>query len=661
MKGLRWLDHVPPWLAWGAMISSQVFEPGELLVMALPLLIALLVDARRVPLGAYARWIHAGAGLYAAVLYLLGTPVMTGITFLLFLLCGIRLALPRDLPQRRQILLMGFLLFLIASLVAFELASALWLLAWLWTAGAILMLHAWEQGARIHATRPPLGRVLPYAAWAGVLGALLFLLMPRLTLGIRPPWLPGIGWAQGVAGFSDRLDLGTEGPIAGNREVVLRVEPQGALAEDPEGARRMLRLLRGAALETYEGGTWLTSAQTSPPAVSRFAMSSQTEGAVLYLSPQPSVVVPLPYSTTPLTFPGLDPRSFMQAEGGGLRLRVAPRQMIPIPIRFGPSARPEVAEGTLTVRRRALLTQHEESTAFAHAWSLAFVPEGAPPAEVVKVLTAQLRGFRYTTDNPSGGADNPLRDFLLRTQAGHCEFFASALAHMLRHRGIPARVVNGYQLGTWMPEGGYFLVTQGEAHSWVEYFDEEAEVWRPVDPTPPAPASALAGEGLGARFQRWMDALSFGWDRYVVRFSDADQVAGFAWLQSWLAELTPRGLLARVLQPVGWAAVLLLLARLLWRVRHRVGWSSPGPPPHLPELRPLVRRLSRHAPPQEGETARSWLLRLATLRPERHESLLHLAQLADERAYGEGCAPALASEARTEAEAWHRWRPEELR
>ena len=91
---------------------------------------------------------------------------------------------------------------------------------------------------------------------------------------------------------------------------------------------------------------------------------------------------------------------------------------------------------------------------------------------------------------PFRPAANPLEDFLDRTQAGHCEYFASAMALMLRARGVPARVVNGFRLGPWIPEGGYFRVSQDQAHSWVEYWDQGG--WHVADPTPAAAGRALA-------------------------------------------------------------------------------------------------------------------------------------------------------------------------
>lgn len=648
----RWLDHLPPWLAWGAMLSTGIFEPGELGLMALPLLLAWGVEARHLALGPYERWINLSALAFAITLLFLRVQLLPGVTYVLFLLCGTRLALPRTLGQRRQLLLMGFLLFVVAALAVFDLMFGVWLVAWLVLSMVLLMQQAWEQSARYHASPPPFRRVLPYAAGALVLGALCFMAMPRIAFGYRSPWLPGFGWGRSVSGFSDRVDLGGEGPVAPSTEVALRVVPKGILAEDTALARRQLGLLRGTALEAFEGGTW-APLNLTPRTSFRDPVESEME-AEFFLSPSPTALIPHPYGRFHL--PGMDDLGILPMEGGGLRLRVLTRQMVPLTVRFLPERSFIAPEPPPTGRRRNFLTNPGEGTEYVHQWSLTVLPMEAPPGVAARALAARLQTFRYTRDNPSGTSEDPLRDFLLRTQAGHCEYFASALALMLRHRGIPTRVVNGYQLGAWVPEGGYFLVTQSEAHSWVEFYDSVQGAWQAVDPTPAAPAQAMAGEGLQARLQRGVDALKFRWERYVVRFSDADQVAGLTWLQGLLERLRPSPNVMRGLRPVGWVALAILLLRFGWRLHRR--WSVPRAAlGHLPQLRPLVRVAGQTLAPRSGETVRTWLARLATLRPERSEALAELADQADQTAYRGIEPPLLRALVKAECQAWRGWKP----
>jgi protein-glutamine gamma-glutamyltransferase len=663
MRYARWLDHLPPLLAWVCMASTGVFEVPELLVMAAPLALALLVEWRRWGLGRWERWINVGALLYALTLWGLRIQLVPALADLLFLLCGARLALPRTTGQRRQVLLMAFLAFLLSALATFELVFAAWLALWLLLVSAVLMQHAWEASAQYRgglALRPPLRWILPYACGATALAALLFLLLPRIALGLRPQFLPSLSWGSNQAGLSDRLDLGAEGPLIGNPDVVLRLVPKGRLATDPVLAEQHLGLLRGMALESYEGRVWSPTRGTpellSISTLRREENFSRTYLVEAFLSPSPLGVIPLPYGIAGLS--GADPMYLGTGPGGSLRLNFPSRQVTPLPMSLGEVRRaaPLLRE-TLTARRRTLLTYPGEGAAYLERWSRREVPGEVSPQDLAERLVARLRTFTYTLDNPSAGAPDPLRDFLERSRAGHCEYFASALALMLRQRDVPARVVNGYRLGAWIAEGGYYLVTQNEAHSWVEYHDRGAGGWRVADPTPPAPPGLLQGGGLLAALQRWTDATRFRWDRYVVRFSDADQVAGLEWFRSRAESVTLPRLGAGFTRrgpALGTLLVLLLpVAGWLWR-RPRV---LPG---HLPQLIPLL-RATAHTPPRRHDTVRTWLLRLARLRPERRQALEHLAEVAEAAAYGgEGPArlgPLVAQERR----AWRGWRPTPIR
>jgi hypothetical protein len=68
-----------------------------------------------------------------------------------------------------------------------------------------------------------------------------------------------------------------------------------------------------------------------------------------------------------------------------------------------------------------------------------------------------------------------------------------------------------------------------------------------------------------------------------------------------------------------------------------------------------LKAVRRHTFPKSGDTARTWLLRLANLRPERLAALQQLADAVDADAYGPGQAAAAAL-AKAEAVAWRGWK-----
>src|SRR5690606_25865885 len=73
-----------------------------------------------------------------------------------------------------------------------------------------------------------------------------------------------------------------------------------------------------------------------------------------------------------------------------------------------------------------------------------------PPLQKARALEAYFKGnFGYSLPLPSQKRADPLAYFLFERKEGHCEYFASSMALMLRLEGIPARIVNGFYGGVW--------------------------------------------------------------------------------------------------------------------------------------------------------------------------------------------------------------------
>ena len=122
------------------------------------------------------------------------------------------------------------------------------------------------------------------------------------------------------------------------------------------------------------------------------------------------------------------------------------------------------------------------------------------PAQRARAIEGHLRqDYGYTLELLSKPVDDPLAYFLFVRKKGHCEYFASSMAVMLRTLGIPARVVNGFRGGEYNDLTGSYIVREKDAHSWVEaYFPEYG--WVTFDPTPAGQAGSTA--------TRWSRALS---------------------------------------------------------------------------------------------------------------------------------------------------------
>jgi protein-glutamine gamma-glutamyltransferase len=134
-----------------------------------------------------------------------------------------------------------------------------------------------------------------------------------------------------------------------------------------------------------------------------------------------------------------------------------------------------------------------KNSPYAHAYALAQRMARAartPYAFVEKVLAylSGANGFVYN-QNPARSR-YPLATFLV-AKVGYCQQFAGEMALLLRMGGVPARVATGFTTGTYDSATKRWLVSDIDAHAWVEaWFPHYG--WVTFDPTPAA-APALGG------------------------------------------------------------------------------------------------------------------------------------------------------------------------
>lgn len=95
--------------------------------------------------------------------------------------------------------------------------------------------------------------------------------------------------------------------------------------------------------------------------------------------------------------------------------------------------------------------------------------------------------YPYTLDVRSTPRNRDFVDyFLFDLNEGYCSYYASAMVILARCAGIPARYVEGYMLppNPTEEDGSTYIVTNMQAHAWVEiYF--EGYGWLPFEPTAP--------------------------------------------------------------------------------------------------------------------------------------------------------------------------------
>ncbi|MCU1588676.1 MAG: transglutaminase domain protein [Frankiales bacterium] len=129
------------------------------------------------------------------------------------------------------------------------------------------------------------------------------------------------------------------------------------------------------------------------------------------------------------------------------------------------------------------------------------VDSAATPYAKAVALQAWFTGdnrFRYDL-KPTLAApgEDPLEHFLLRTRAGFCEQYATAMAAMLRLVGIPSRVAVGFTRGDPIDTSKdgtsrTFSVTTHNAHAWPEAWFAGTG-WIRFEPTPAQSGATVPG------------------------------------------------------------------------------------------------------------------------------------------------------------------------
>ncbi|MGQ0815537.1 MAG: transglutaminase-like domain-containing protein, partial [Gemmatimonadota bacterium] len=199
---------------------------------------------------------------------------------------------------------------------------------------------------------------------------------------------------------------------------------------------------------------------------------------------------------------------------------------------------------------------------------------GSATTRYDKVMAVQnwlLSEFRYTLELPASAREATLEYFLFRRRAGHCEYFSTAMAVLLREAGIPTRNVNGFLGGEWNEFGKFLTVTQNQAHSWIEvYFPGHG--WIPFDATPAA-ATDIAQQQrdwLGP-LRTVVDGLEHRWNKWILEYNLETQVNLFQRATQTFAQRDSRGEFRfnpRIVQALKWTlitGVLLFVFALVFK------------------------------------------------------------------------------------------------
>jgi transglutaminase-like putative cysteine protease len=361
-----------------------------------------------------------------------------------------------------------------------------------------------------------------------ILALPLFLVAPRAG---SPVLSRGGSGLNSFIGFSENVALGDIGTLKGNDQVVMRVRLEAPKSAGVQGLR-----WRGVALDEFTGRSWRKSAgarvtQQRPNERGSFRIGvteephqliTQTvfleplETAVLFAAPQPVLIQAVfpyvrvdaegsvqfrPHEADRLIYKALSDITVPQPEV----LRRDRRQIPPSHERY--LQRPDRLDPRISELARSILVRAEANNRY----------------DAAAAIEAYLRNsYGYSLERKASGA-YPLSDFLFNVKTGHCEYFSTAMAVMLRTRGVAARVVNGFLPGEYNEAADAYTVRQSDAHSWVEVYFPETNSWVTFDPTPAAGRGVSGRSGMTAWLSKYAEALELVWFQYVVGYDKQEQ------------------------------------------------------------------------------------------------------------------------------------------
>jgi transglutaminase-like putative cysteine protease len=458
-----------------------------------------------------------------------------------------------------------------------------------------------------------------------VISVLFFLFIPRVWLA--PRLSEGLMASPPLVGFSNDVRLGDMGEILGNQERALTVKAFTAGDHRPLTASELGALFgseplfRGGVLENYSQGRWYHQALSQRPRPRNASNYFKDGEFVLEMTIEPiGTETAFTYGdTVGAKSKGLE--AILRWENFSNELRRAPGTDQGGTFHYQLAVTRHPFDTWLSIRRRRLLAEAFVAelrgenppgpmTPDFFGQYLRFLtevpqelaaldditrnvidaaPDELAAAQAIESWFTDSGEFSYSLKLTVEDAQiDPVLDFVQNRRVGHCEYFASAMALMLRTLHIPSRVVTGFKGGIFLPESSTLIVQQLHAHAWVEAYIDG--IWRVYDPTPAQRDKTVATiQRNPTTWRQVQDAIEATWIRGTMLSKEGQErqlyepiakaaVQGFQstrqLLQGEREALAP---LAQFLRsPQHWfswqgvmltGVVLLLLAGLAWILR----------------------------------------------------------------------------------------------
>ncbi|MGA8151055.1 MAG: DUF3488 and transglutaminase-like domain-containing protein [Terriglobales bacterium] len=480
---------------------------------------------------------------YLADYFLLSRAFLNATVHLVLFVLVVRLFSTRRDRDHYFLAVISFLMVLAASVLTVDTTFLLAFAAFMLMAVATFILmemRSASAGATIHAqagdgTAPrKMGISLAAAAplfvfFISMGGAAIFFVLPRISSGYLSSYSPS---NEISTGFSDRVRLGRIGEIQQSSALVMHIQIDGDLAGalDLRWRGVTLNLFDGTAwsnpheqhfLPRSTGGFFLLSLRNGNREAPEVRKTGHTIHYRVLMEPVSSNVFFL--APTPLALEGNYRAVTM--DGGGAVFDPDPEHPVATYQATSNIAQPAPADLRLANGAdppEILLNYLQLPTLDPRIPRLAEQITASESSNYDKAVALEryLRShFGYTLQLSRSAPRDPLANFLFERKRGHCEYFASSMAVMLRTLQIPSRVVNGFRTGEFNDLTSQYLIRARDAHSWVEaYFPGYG--WVSFDPTPAAPAATNTS---WSRTMMYLDALSSFWREWVVNYDVSHQ------------------------------------------------------------------------------------------------------------------------------------------
>lgn len=449
---------------------------------------------------------------------------------LVFFLAAIKLLTAKTDRDYAYLKMIAVMELLAAAMVSLDMSFFAFMAVFLFFTVAALASGEVRRSAAMKAPLPASGRralgrrlgLVSFVLFGGILTmtAGMFFVLPRTARAALSRFVPQ---RYHLPGFTNEVTLGEIGEIQQSSRPVMHIR-------NYDGEKLISAYWRGAALWEFDGRRWFNPPEPERPlfvdhgVLTLRAPRLRPGRNVMYtVELEEAAADTLFFAGKPETISVKLPRLWL-SNGGAFRVPHPLSGITYSVYSFLEDERspvyPPPAPLPANEREEALMLPEIDPRIPELARSMT---EGAhSDAEKARLLEKHLRhDYGYTLELLSAPVSDPLAHFLFVRKKGHCEYFASAMAVMLRTLGIPSRVVTGFQSGTLNPITGSQVVRASDAHSWVEAWIPRSG-WTTFDPTPADPHAS--SNGFASRISMFFDAADQFWEDWVLSYDLQRQV-----------------------------------------------------------------------------------------------------------------------------------------